>query len=250
LAYFDSFEIDIIAALSAQLLDKLKRLEPAPLEERYLSPLEAGQGVYQLYHAGSLVYVGRAQSLKRRLAEHQLKISGRRNIRLEDMCFTCLYVHPNWTALAPEEALIKHYKSSGEARCAWNGNGFGPHDPGRDRETTNKPPDGFDAKYPILEDWVCGWVEAGAYDAFRLLKSLKDELPYLVRFQMVEQKSRLPHPKVEGARVEVPRSGMGAGELLTLVAQSLPGWQATVFPSHMILYHENRDYRHGKRLWP
>ncbi len=147
-------------------------------------------------------------------------------------------------------AFLKHYKSESKTECAWNGNGFGPHDPGRDRETTNKPPEGFDAKYPIREDWVCDWVSVGTYDAFELLKMLKSNLPYLLRFEMLEKKSRTPHPSLSGVVVDVPRGGLRADELLTIVANKLAGWQLTVFPSHMILYRENRLYDHGQRLWP
>ncbi len=250
MAYFASFEIDIISALSTQLLDKLTQLSPAPLDPEHLNALSSEQGIYQLFHREQLVYVGKADSLKKRLNEHRFKIVGRKNIDVEDMSFICLYVHPNWTALAPEDALIKHYKSGSKTECAWNGNGFGPHDPGRDRETTNKPPDGFDAKYPIREDWVCSWVQAGTYDAFELLKILKSNLPYLLRFEMLEKKSRTPHPSLAGVVVEVPRDAMRADELLVLVAKRLPGWQATVFPSHMILYREKRVYGHGKCIWP
>lgn len=250
MAYSASFEIDIISALSAQLLDKLTQLSPAPLDPEHLSEVLSEQGIYQLFHCEQLVYIGKADSLKKRLHEHRFKIAGRKNIDVEDMTFVCLYVHPNWTALAPEDALIKHYKRGSRTECAWNGNGFGPHDPGRDRETTNKPPDGFDAKYPIREDWICSRIAAGTYDAFELLKALKANLPYLLRFEMLQKKSRTPHPSLAGVVVNVPRDGMPAVELLALVAKKLPGWQATVFPSHMILYQENRQYGHGKRIWP
>jgi hypothetical protein len=43
---------------------------------------------------------------------------------------------------------------------------------------------------------------------------------------------------------------MTATEILRLIAQALPGWQATKFPSHMILYKEQRTYAHGKTIWP
>ena len=250
MTYFDHFEINIISALSAQLLEKLKQLEPAPLHPDYLDALAGGQGIYQLYHQQNLVYVGKANSLKKRLNEHRDKISGRQRIDVAEMSFTCLYVHPNWTALAPEESLIKHYKKSGEGACAWNGNGFGPHDPGRDRETTDKPTEGFDAKYPIRGDWPCDWIDKGSYDAFELLSSLKRELPFLLRFEMAAKKSRSPHDAFSGLRVEVLKDGMGSTDLLVLVAKALPGWQATAFPSHLILYEEDRPYKHGKRLWP
>jgi hypothetical protein len=72
------------------------------------------------------------------------KISGRGNIEASEMGFKCLFIHRNWTALAPEDSLIRYYREAGEGECAWNGNGFGPHDPGHDRETTADDPDGFD----------------------------------------------------------------------------------------------------------
>jgi len=44
---------------------------------------------------------------------------------------------------------------------------------------------------------------------------------------------------------------MPADELLACVAKQFgPGWQATAFPSHLILYEENRSYTYGEILWP
>jgi excinuclease UvrABC nuclease subunit len=40
-----------------------------------------------LYHRRALVYVGKAGNLKKRLAEHRHKISGRLNIDVADMGF-------------------------------------------------------------------------------------------------------------------------------------------------------------------
>ncbi len=212
-----------------------------------------GQGVYQLFHKKALVYVGQARSLKKRLAEHYKKISGRRNIDVADMDFKCLYVHPNWTALAPEDALIKHHRRVGKA-CPWNGNGFGPHDPGRNREDTNKPIQGFDKLFPIRDDWPCSWVKVGEYGAFDLLTVLKKRLPFLLRFEMAAPKSKKPHPDYLTAKVKVPADALPAKELLRLIAKSLNGWQATKFPGHMILYKEDRKgsraYTHGEIIWP
>jgi hypothetical protein len=100
----------------------------------------------------------KADRLANRLREHRFKISGRQNIGVTEMGFKCLFIHRNWTALAPEDSLIKHYREAGQGQCAWNGNGFGPHDPRRDRETTEKRPDGFDNQYPIRRDWKCDWL--------------------------------------------------------------------------------------------
>ncbi len=236
------FEIDIISALSSQLVAAFEKLDEGELTEEQLTSLDPGQGVYQLFYKGALVYVGQAKSLKRRLTEHRTKISGRRNIDVASMGFNCLYVHQNWTALAPEVSLIKHYNALGKDSCPWNGNGFGPHDPGRQRETTNKPTEGYDAQYPIRDEWPCSWVKAGRYNAQDLLKSLKEGLPYLLRFQT--------DPDLVTIKVGVPSDSMPARELLRLAAKNLPGWQATVFPGHMILYKETKHYDHGQVIWP
>jgi hypothetical protein len=170
--------------------------------------------------------------------------------KVADIGFQCLYVHPNWTALAPEDALIKYHRKLGKGSCPWNGNGFGPHDPGRERESTNQKPEGFDATYPIREDWPCSWIQTGEYTAEQLLRSLKKGLPFLLRFEMEAPKSKKPHPSHISTKLRVPRDGMPANELLKLAARSLPGWQATVFPGHMILYKERKTYKHGTVIWP
>jgi hypothetical protein len=249
-ACFARFEIDIISALSSQLVDAFEKLDPGPLTEKQLDDLDPGQGVYQLFYKGAIVYVGQARSLKTRRAQHRKKISGRQNINVEDMGFKCLYVHANWTALAPEDALIKHHRKLGKGTCPWNGNGFGPHDPGRERETTNKLTEGFDALYPIRTELPCGWISPGGYNALDLLKALKRGLPYLLRFEGLAQKSGRRHAELLTARIEVQSENMAAEDLITLIAKELDGWQGTVFPSHMILYKESRAYQHGRRIWP
>jgi len=226
------------------------RLDVGRLTDDDLGSLEKGQGVYQLYYRGSLVYVGKAHNLKKRLGEHCHKISGRLHIDPQEMGFKCLFVHRNWTTLAPEDSLIKHYRNVGEGECAWNGNGFGPHDPGRERETTDKAPDGFDAQYPIRQDWQCNWIRAGNWNAAELLKAMKGKLPYLLRVQTARKGSQEPHADYRIQSITVPQDNMSARDLLRIVAQALPGWQATAFPSHLILYKENRAYRHGQVIWP
>lgn len=226
------------------------KLDVVPLAHEEIDSLPKGQGVYKLHHRGALVYVGKADSLRKRLGEHRHKISGRQHIDVADMGFKCLFVHPNWTTLAPEDSLIKHYRKAREGECAWNGNGFGPHDPGRERETTNKPPDGFDAQYPIRQDWKCDWIKAGEWNVAELLKAIKGELPYLLRFQTVSQGSQKPHADYKDLVLNVPHDDMTARDLLRSIAEALPGWQATAFPSHMILYKEHRSYTHGQVIWP
>ncbi|SAK40092.1 hypothetical protein AWB75_00155 [Caballeronia catudaia] len=247
------FEIDIISALSSQLEAAFDKLTAGQLAPAHTAALESDQGIYQLYHSGLLVYVGKADNLRTRLGEHYLKISGRQGIDVNDMGFKCLYVHENWVTLAPEASMIRHYKAKASGGCEWNGNGFGPHDPGRNRELTNKDPDGFDTRYPIKADWPCHWIAPGEWNVLDLLVALKDpkRLPYLIRYE-TEHLGRdkfahfsKGHPDHRTASVTVPSVDMPAVELLKLITRVLPGWQSTAFPSHMILYKENRAYKHG-----
>ena len=254
--HYDHFEIDIISALSSQLTVALDSLSEGEMTLPVINALPNSRGVYQLFHENKLVYIGKADSLPKRLREHHHKISGRQNITTNQMGFKCLSVHENWTALAPESSLISHYKSSADDECEWNGIGFGTHDPGRIREKTDKPPDGFDMRYPIRLNWVCDWIEAGEWDLLKLMIAFKDRLPYLFRYKTEEREKKRDahytkgHPDHRGKKVIVERRGMTAEELLVLFTKALPGWQATAFPSHLILYNEEKDanYVHGRVL--
>lgn len=261
LPYVDKFEIDIVRALTGQLITKFEKLKVGALSQENIRSIKGRQGVYLLFQGKALVYVGKAKSLRVRIGKHLRKLEGRRNIDVRKMGFKCLYIHRNWTALAPESSLIRHYRRHRQD-AAWNGNGFGPNDPGRRRETTQKRPDGFDMTYPIRDDWSCDFIESGNWNVYELLLALKKGLPYLLRFQKKDsakgKTAKLKtvnraakgkaHPDLVNASVEVPRAGMPARELLKIIADALPKWQATVLPSHMILYREKRKYEYGDVL--
>lgn len=242
--YQTEFDLDIPQAIQGQLVGVFEGLDTADL----LSLEPAGPvtvtdrpGVYGLYADGVLVYVGKARRLSRRLSKHRVKLSGRQN--LGDVRFKAVAVHKNWNAYAPESILLNHYQELG--LCEWNGSGFGPNDPGRQREETNMPPDGFHGRYPIRQDWPCDWLEAQEYDLLDLLISLKENLPFLLRYEATSH-YRTGHPDFREKRVVLPKNAMSASEVLELVVGQLPGWQATAFPSHMILYKEARDYEFGE----
>jgi hypothetical protein len=241
LAFFAHFEIDLVAALAEQLVAAFEKLDAGALTDEHVDSVPREQGVYQLFRNGTLVYVGKADALRKRLHEHQEKIIGRQNIRLDEMGFKCLTVHKNWTALAPETSLIFHYKTR-PGICEWNGNGFGIHDPGRNRETTNKDPDGFDSQFPIKENWPCNGIAAKAWRVTELLAKMKKDLPFLLRYDT-------RHEDYVPLTVTVPKEDMAVTDLLILMTKVLPGWQSTRFPSHMILYKEKHDYKYGTVIW-
>ncbi|MES9553117.1 MULTISPECIES: GIY-YIG nuclease family protein [unclassified Streptomyces] len=104
------FKLSITKALGDQLAAALDDLMPAPLTSEIIQALRPLPGVYQLYKGDDLVYVGKAdKSLPQRIEKHFRKISGRRNISLAEMSFTCLYVDEDFGAVAPERLLINKH---------------------------------------------------------------------------------------------------------------------------------------------
>lgn len=81
------------------------------------------------------------------------------------------------------------------------------------------------------------------------LLRIKEELPFLFRYEAVNKNYRQGHPDYNSLTIIVPAAGMPAIELLGLITQQLPGWQSTRFPSHLILYKEDREYTHGAIIW-
>ena len=239
-----------MSALADQLLASFQTLDVGDLSEENIGTVPKEQGIYQLFRDGTLVYVGKAGSLRSRLSDHSYKIKGRRNIGLDQMGFKCLTVHKNWTAVAPENSLIAHYKAQ-PGICEWNGNGFGIHDPGRNREETNQEPDGFDSQFPIREDWPCMGITAGDWNGRELLIRMKEELPFLLRYQTVEKKKyRSGHADYNNLTITIPQAAMPADEMLRLITQNVLGWQATRFPGSLIFYKECRKYTFGTVIWP
>jgi hypothetical protein len=245
MAFHDPFDLDLHRAVREQLLEAFANLQPGALDEANISDVHLVEGVYQLYCQEVLVYVGKADNLRSRLGQHRRKLSGRQNIDLGQVKFAALETNPNWTALAPEAALIAHFTQAGLA--AWNGNGYGNHDPGRNREERNEAPDGFDRLYPIRHDWSLS-LEAGDYNVNELLQRVKSDLPFLLRYQTSTKAWRQGHPDYNNVTVHIVHPNMRINELLELIAQHAPGWQATRFSSHVIFYKENRQYAFGTRI--
>jgi hypothetical protein len=153
-----------------------------------------------------------------------------------------------------ETQLIKDYKGKGQLSVTWNNSGFGANDPGRNRETTNKHPLGFDSTYPIDIDIPLG-IKRGSYRVSDILITLKDMLPYCLRYEVEEGKAggqafrTSPHPDQIETVVSISKPKMTAREIITEIVRALPsGWQATAFVSHIILYKESVSYAHGDVL--
>lgn len=244
------FEFDLATPFFHQVTTLFDALGTAPLTIDNIVAVESHQGLYGLYLDQSIVYVGKSdQPLPDRLRSHLSKIAGRKNLDLRLIQFKAVYMDLTWVPLVPETRLINHYKRG--KLCEWNGNGFGPHDPGRNREETNKPPDGFDAQYPIRGDWKCEGIPAGDYEANELLLKIKGLLPFCFRYETDNPRGgwRSGSQKYNGRMIRVPEADLPASTLIASVAKQLgPSWQATIFPSHIILYEEKREYAYGTVL--
>jgi len=241
-----------MGAVMGQIIPALDAMSSAPLTLANAMELPEAQGVYLLIHDDQIRYVGKTDAeagLRTRIARHARKFEQRRNVRPEDVCFKAAQILV-LTAMDIESKVIAHY------RAEWNGSGFGSNDPGRERETTNKPEQGFDAQFPIDIDIPLEILTPRTMSVHEALIALKNALPYTLRYEVQLPPGRTkvgsqdyrtnPHPDMPAAQVTVPAGPMTVRDTLRLILAALPqGWQATYFVSHVILYKENRSYLHG-----
>lgn len=237
-----SFTLSITKALGDQLAADLAKLAKAPLSGANISQLSERPGVYQLYLHDDFVYVGKAdRSLPARLRQHLKKISGRHGIAPSDMTFSCLYVAEDFSALAPEQLLINHYKDLGE--IPWNNNGFGNKDPGRQRDHTALKPTHFDTLYPIDLDRPVEGLVAGETNLLDLLETLKAKLPYNIRYAKSGD--------LEGPALVVPDRELSVDALFQMIsAAASSGWQITALGGYVVMYEDNpTDYASAWRYY-
>lgn len=230
------FRLSITRALGDQLAIALKALTPAPLSPENLEALAGRPGVYQLYRDGKFVYVGKAEkSLPTRIHKHLRKVSGRKNITLSEVTFTCLYVAEDFSALAPEKLLIKLYKERGE--IPWNNNGFGNNDPGKRRDETVVKANHFDNLYRIDVDRALTTLPPGPMALNKLLPLAAKEIPYTFRY--LKKGYGDTYKRV----VDVPDNPT-ITHLFGIIAAVLPEtWQIALLPGRAIMYpDERRDY--------
>jgi hypothetical protein len=249
---FALFRFDLPIAVTEQLVAQLDQMKTSPLTDEELKKLsdyqtdlakvqklpKIQQGVYVIYLGGEAVYAGKADNLRSRLGQHKFKLSGRRNIDLSKTGFKCLLLEASWSTSANEGLLIDHYKA--KKQCDWNFGGFGINDPGKNRD--GAIPNAFDTNFPINEDWEIQDLTDQETVA-ELLSTLKDQLPFLLRYSLDDESGRTK-VNLKG----VPRT---AKKVLLKVAQTLgPKWQFMLFNGYMTLYPGAKKFDHGKQLYP
>lgn len=236
---FRALEFDLPTALLEQVVAMFERMGAANLSPDDTALIPNAQGVYQLFHFGKLVYVGKTDAqagLKARLSRHSWNIKSRHNLEVQEMTFKAIQVFV-FSAMDLETALISHYRK--ERRPAvWNGSGFGNNDPGRRRDTTALKEDGFDALYPINVDLelLAAWEPSSS--ALRALQILNGTVPYTIRHEKTDEAIA----ELSSASVKMSTQPTTVRRAVTDICSALPaGWQATRLSGRVIMYREAKD---------
>lgn len=245
--HFRVFEFDLHSALLRDLIAIFEQMAPAELNSEHAGQVDDGQGVYQLFFRGELVYVGKTDleaGLRLRLLRHCGKVRSRLSLDPADVSFKAIQVYV-FTAMDLEGALIRHYKEN-KVALSWNLSGFGSNDPGRERDNSRLKITHFDSCYPIDLELLVHVEATGSRSAASILKQLKDQLPYTVRYESISPRSKKPHPELLDTNVALPEGPISVRTALTCVASALgQEWQVTTLPGHVIVYREHRTYVHG-----
>ncbi len=244
---FSLFRFDLPNAVTKSLLIELDQLSGSRLDSTNLHLLEEFQarheiqhGVYLLLQEGIPVYIGKADNVCERLQQHWGKLSGRRNLDINSIAFKALILEVSWSTAANEELLINYFKEKGQ--CGWNKKGFGPKDPGKERD--GYKPGWFDQTYPIDENWIFNRIP-DRIPVGDLLEIMKDELPYLLRYEINDNDAR--------NLLDLRGVARSAECLLIHAAKCLgKNWQLMRFKSHFTLYklEQLKRYSNGDQLHP
>lgn len=247
--FLADFRFNYPRAVGDQLQEAFENLIAGQLRPELVDLIPDGVGVYMLFHPDpqALVYIGKADGgLRNRLARHFRKLSGRR-IDASAVYFKGALLEEDYLAVAPEDILIKRLTPYMVDR--WNGKGFGPNDPGRERDTTRLRTDHFDVRFPARFDWPVNGLTVASTVGSAVLR-LQEELPYTFR---VDERLR-PHGVMAGPLAQLP-VGFPGDELPAreafrhLTAALPPGWQITALPGYVIGYEEERQFPSAVRYW-
>lgn len=240
------YNFHFLDTVSQQLHEQLSCMTSTPLTTQTLSMLasfqqanNAVQGVYVLHHHGKPVYVGKASNMRARLQKHMKKISGRHGISLADISYKALLLDKSMSTAANETVLLGLFQKTYTGM--WNNGGFGPNDPGQQRDTTE--PGDFDSKYPIQEKWPI-FLPSPQTTVGELLRDMKTQLPYVFRYQNLSAtEASIP--------INVATISPEADALFEAVIRALGvGWKGAILSYGMVLYKNNKAYPFASKVIP
>lgn len=239
-----TYNFHFLDTVSEQLCKQLDGLPVTCLHTNSLDTLtqfqaenNARQGVYLLHVGGRPVYLGKADDVRERLAQHLEKLSGRQSIDLTSIGYKALLLDRSMSTAANETVLIGFFQQNHSGM--WNNRGFGPKDPGRQRDNTR--PSQFDQQHPIRDDFPV--IQADDTTTVgALLSAMKAQLPYVFRYDIGG------HGNESINLAGVPRT---ARALLQAVVSRLgAGWKGVVLSFGMVLYRTGDRYEYGAELLP
>jgi hypothetical protein len=234
---YGEYEIDIEAVMRQRLPEFFDGLQATRLTDENIMAIPSGmKGAYLLFRQDTdvPVYAGKTDAehgFHYRLTRHAKSVKGRHNLDPSQMFFKAARIMV-FSALDVEAILIKRMKDLIPGSLTWNNSGFGSNDPGRRRD--GQEPSRFDQDFPIDFDFRLSGLPGGDVTLKPLLKSIKQELPFLFRYA-----------KGVPGNVVVPDTPTAGSlrEVMKLVMSALPiGWQTTVLHHRVVLYPKKADY--------
>lgn len=236
------YNFNFLDTVSEQLFERLKQVEATPLTADALAELgefqkthRSRQGVYVLHKDGVPVYIGKTNNMRARLAKHMKKISGRLNIMPDQISYKCLLLDKNMSTAANETILIRMF----QPHNSWNKAGFGPNDPGKERDTT--APSDFDSAHPIRVDFPVPEVN-DTETIGSLFKKMKASLPYVFRYQVLPV-------AIASRTLDLASTDKTAKPLLAAAMATFDhGWRAAVLSYGMVIYHNTKNYPHAQAV--
>lgn len=242
------YVFDFLRTVSLQLKASLEAIRESALTEEALEELrlfqtahDSLQGVYVIHYAERPVYVGKANNVSERLGQHLLKLRGRKGIDARNIGYKALLLDKSMSTAANEDILISMFREeNGEM---WNGAGFGPKDPGKERDTTR--PGKFDRTYPIEDAYeiTLPVAEGGAISLRDLFSRMKAQLPYVFRYNV-------PAEELDRELI-LSRAPFSARNLLQSAVTALgEGWKGAIISYGMVLYKTTKHYPHGEEILP
>lgn len=250
------YEIDVEKVLRDELPGVVDRAQLAPLTLEAIARIpERAKGAYVLFENGHPVYAGKTDTrhgFRSRLARHHHTIQDRIGLDPGTIGFKAvrIMVFSNFDV---EAILIDELRRKDPSALRWNFSGFGSNDPGHNRET--QEPADFDKERPVDIDRPLMFLPRDTpIGALDLLVAIKDELPYLFRYETDTNERGRPKRHTIGhvdhraaAPIALPSEPITMREALRLTLEVLPKtWRATVFPDRVILYREKVDYRYAR----
>lgn len=240
------YTFHFLNTVSAQLYQQLVGMTDTPLNQQSLNTLAqfqtangTVQGVYVLHKNHLPVYVGKASNMKNRLQKHLNKIQGRKNINIADIGYKALLLDKSMSTAASETVLLNLYQQAHTGM--WNNGGFGPNDPGKERDTTE--PGDFDSAYPIQEKWPVT-LGGASMTVGELLRELKAQLPYVCRYQPLTPAEAAIPVALQG----VPHEADALFEAAVLALGA--GWRGAVLSYGMVLYKNQKQYPFASAIYP